>query len=188
MAAFLALAKARSHVAPKRLVAPGPSDEQLQLLLSAAAQAPDHGRLRPWRFILIPSERRAELGQAFVEALLARDDKALASEQQAAQDKALRAPCLLLAVVRQPAAGEAIALNERVLSLGCAIQNMLLMAQSLGLGSGITSGRAINAPPLRALAQLTALEEGICFVSLGTVAAHKPSRDRPAVADIFSAL
>ncbi len=184
----LDLTKARSHVAPKRLVAPGPSEAQLAWMLTAAAQAPDHGRVRPWRFILIPSERRSELGQAFAQALRERDPLADAQALQAAHDKAQRAPCLMVAVVREPGPGDAIALTERLLSLGCALQNLMLAAQAQGFGSGLTSGQAMQSPPLRKLLALASNEQAVCFVNVGTVSAHKPPRARPEVAEIFSRL
>jgi nitroreductase len=59
--ALLAQMCARSHVAPKRLEVPGPTTDELNLIFNAAAQAPDHGNIQPWRFILVPQEKRAAL-------------------------------------------------------------------------------------------------------------------------------
>ena len=78
--------------------------------------------------------------------------------------------------------------SERLISLGCAVQNMLLMAQTLGLGSGITSGKAMNAPSLRSLFQLTEHEQGVCFLNFGTVSTTKPARSRPVVEEFVSSL
>ena len=169
---------ARSNVAPKRLVAPGPTEAQLKLLFMAAAQAPDHGRIQPWRFINVPENKRAELGHAFVQALTHRDPHAGQEHIDSAYEKAFRAPCLMLAVLSALPSEPQVPTTERLISLGCAIQNMLLMAQTLELGSGITSGQAMNAPSLRDLFALPVHEEGICFVNFGTVAAHKPARPR----------
>jgi len=66
------LAARRNHTL-RRLVAPGPGAAALALIVEAAAHAPDHGLLRPWRFVLIPPERRADLGDVFAEALRQRD-------------------------------------------------------------------------------------------------------------------
>jgi nitroreductase len=74
--ALLAQMCARGHVAPKRLETPGPTTDELNLIFNAAAQAPDHGNIQPWRFILIPEEKRAALGKAFLQALQERDANA----------------------------------------------------------------------------------------------------------------
>jgi hypothetical protein len=52
------------------------------------------------------------------------------------------------------------------------------MAQALSMGSGITSGQAMNAPSIRELFKLQEHEEGICYVAFGQVHAHKPQRPR----------
>jgi nitroreductase len=177
----------RSHVAPKRLIAPGPSADDLQEIFQSAATAPDHGRITPWRFIIIPDHARQALGKAFVAALEQRDPQAHADERQAAHEKAQRSPCLILAVLRaQPeitspeaAHPPSISLEERLISMGCAIQNMLLTAQAQGWGSGLTSGKALQSAPLRHLFRLTPDEQAICFLNFGTVAQSKPPRQRP---------
>jgi len=183
-----ALLAARQTVMPRRLAAPGPEGAQLQAILEAAGHAPDHGRLLPWRFILVPQGARAALGQAFVQALLQRDPQADAEEQQRARDKAVRAPVLLLAVVDEGAADAPIPPAERWLSAGCAVHGMLLMATALGYGSALTSGRALQAPALRALFALGPHERAACFISMGTVQSRKPPRQCPAPAQYVTTL
>ena len=71
-------------------------------------------------------------------------------------------------------AGDAeIDLAERTVPAGCAVQNMLLMATAQGYGSALTSGKALKAPSLRALFQLAASEQALCFISIGTVLSRK---------------
>ena len=185
---LLGLMVERSNTAPKRLVAPGPTQDQLKLIFEAAAQAPDHGRIRPWRFVFVPVDKRPQLGQAFVQALRMRDKDASSEQLQSAYEKAFRAPCLMLAVLDTAPVQAKIETSERLISLGCAIQNMLLMAQTLGLGSGITSGKATNAPSLRALFKLAEHEQGVCFLNFGTVSTTKPARGRPVVDEFVSSL
>jgi nitroreductase len=185
---LLAVMAERHNVAPKRLVAPGPDAVQLDRIFRAASHAPDHGRIQPWRFILIPDSHRAHLGDAFVQALRLRDPQVSEAEIEAAHEKAFRAPCLMLAVVSALPSTPPVPLAERLVSLGCAIQNMLLMAQTLTLGSGITSGQAMNSPSIRALFSLAEHEEGICFLNLGTVASHKPVRARADPSEFVSSL
>ncbi len=185
---LLAQMCARSHVAPKRLEAPGPSADELERIFKAAAQAPDHGRIHPWRFIVVPSNQREALGHAFTQALQARDGKASPVELATAYDKAFRAPCLMLAVVSHAPSEPQVPVHERLISLGCAIQNMLLMAQALSIGSGITSGQSMNAPSIRELFKLQEHEEGVCYVAFGHISTHKAKRPRVDASGLVSTL
>jgi nitroreductase len=173
------LMQSRQTILPKRLGAPGPDAAQLQQIFAAAAHAPDHGQLLPWRFVCIPDAARAALGQAFAAALLERDALALPEQVQQARDKAFRAPVLMLLVVQDTTGDAAIGLDERVLSAGCAVQNLLLMATALGFGSALTSGKALKASALRALFDLGPEDHAICFVSLGTAQRAQQMRARP---------
>ena len=175
------LIHARRTVLPKRLAAPGPEGEQLRLILEAAAAAPDHGELLPWRFVIVPAAARAALADVFEASLRGRD--ACVTEDQVAQarEKAFRAPLLMLAVARLGGAPGEVPDTERLVSAGCAIQNMLLMATALGYGSALTSGKAMGSKPLRALFGLVEEEQALCFVSIGTIAAARRGRTRPAV-------
>lgn len=178
--------QARRTVLPKRLVEPGPQPKQWAALLQAAAAAPDHDQIQPWRLIRIDAPQRAALGGLFAQALRERDPKASPEQLEQARDKALRAPCLVLLVVDAGKGSPAIDLHERVLSAGCAVQNMLLLATAMGLGSALTSGKALKSPVLRQGLQLLDSEHAVCFVSLGTVSQHKPGKVRPDPASLVS--
>jgi nitroreductase len=191
LAAVAAAIHQRRNTTPRRLVAPGANLDQLEQLLAAAAAAPDHGQLTPWRLILIPLDKREVLADVFEQALLDRDARAAAPERSAARDKALRSPTLLLAVADLSPREPDIPADERLISLGCAIQNMLLLAQAIGLGSGLSSGQAMGSTALRQAFGLHEHERAVCFVSFGTVAAAlsraKPHQ-RPAPGRFFSIL
>lgn len=182
------LIHARQTVLPKRLLAPGPDVDQLQVLLGAAAAAPDHGQLLPWRFVIVPRVERASLAEVFAQALRERDASATPEQLDLAREKAHRAPLLLLVVVDGQCGDPAVGLAERILSAGCAVQNMLLMATAMGYGSALTSGKALGSQALRQRFGLSAGEHALCFLSVGTVAARRPSRVRPTVADYCSTL
>lgn len=188
--AFVAgeLIQARQTVLPKRLVGPGPDAGQTRAILAAAAAAPDHMQLLPWRFILVPTGQRARLGEAFAQALSERDPDATPEQLAQAREKAFRAPLLMLVVVDGERGDPEVDLNERILSAGCAVQNMLLVATALGFGSALTSGKALKSDVLRACFGLGAGEQALCFISIGTVASSRPARARPAVADYVSSL
>ena len=179
----------RQQVSPKRLTDPGPTPDQVALLWQAAAQAPDHGLILPWRFVQVSARARQSLGEAFVQALVERDPCATAEQREDARAKAARAPFLALAIARLGDDGHAeIPPTERLVSLGCALQNMLLTAQAQGFGSGLVSGQAMDSVALRTLFALAPNEKAICFVVIGTVSKAKPNRKRPSAADFVSSL
>lgn len=182
------LIHARQTVLPKRLAEPGPSHEQLVQILSAAASAPDHKQLLPWRFVVIPPAERAQLGEVFAGSLLQRDAAATAEQVADARDKALRSPCLLVAICDTGEAASDIPAVERLVSAGCAIQNLLLQATALGFGSGLTSGKAMTSGALRRLFSLSPTEVALCFMSIGTPTRAASSRERPGVERYVTAL
>lgn len=175
----LTLIQTRQTVLPKRLLAPGPDAAQLQALFDAAAAAPDHEQRLPWRFIGVPDDKRALLAEAFAGALLDRDPAALPHQVQAAREKAHRAPLLLLAVARLDDTDTEVPAPERWISLGCALQNMLLAAHAMGYGAALTSGQALGSPRLHALFALGPGEVPACFVNVGTVDTCRPMKLRP---------
>lgn len=183
-----ALIHARQTVLPKRLVDPGPSSEQLHQICLAASAAPDHGKLTPWRFVLIPASARHRLAKVFEEALLGRDPKATPEQVAQAAEKAYRAPTLILAIAKTAEEDTGIDSYERMVSIGCAIQNMLLVATALGFGSALTSGKALRSSQLNALFSLDSGEVAVCFLSVGTVSSRKPIRIRPGVNDYLTTL
>jgi nitroreductase len=174
-----ALMQSRQTILPRRLLAPGPDAAQLQQILAAAASAPDHGQLLPWRFVLIPIDARDRLGAAFAASLLERDADATPTQVAQAREKAHRAPLLMLAIVDAVCGDAAIDLHERMVSAGCAIQNLLLMATAMGYGSALTSGKAIKSTALRSLFGLQDGEHALCFISVGSVQAARKARERP---------
>ncbi|MCR6478078.1 nitroreductase [Variovorax sp. ZS18.2.2] len=178
----------RRNISPRRLVEPGPGADELSCLMEAAVTAPDHGLLTPWHFILIPTVSRPTLGDAFARALIERDPGATQAQIEAAREKADRAPCLLLAVAHLDAEPNGISHTERLISLGCAIQNILLSATSMGYGSGLTSGRSLQAAAVRDLFSLKSHEQAVCFIAVGTTDQPKPARERPDAGSVFRTL
>lgn len=183
-----ALIHTRQTILPKRLSEPGPDAAQLQAILGAAASAPDHHELLPWRFVLVPAGARDRLAEVFATALLERDASATPQQVAQAREKAYRSPLLLLAVVRLRDDDAEIEPHERIVSAGCAVQNMLLMAHAQGFGGALTSGKALQSAPLRTLFGLQPDEQALCFVNIGTVVKARPVRLRPQAAQYVSTL
>jgi|GEM_PF-153014 len=183
-----ALISSRQNILPRRLSEPGPSAAQVEQLFRAAACAPDHGELRPWRFVLVPASKRANLAEVFAQALLERDAQATAEQLAQAREKAHRAPLLMLVVACLGPREPAIPTLERMVSVGCAIQNILLTAHSMAFGAGLTSGQAMASPHMRSLFQLLAGEEAVCFLNVGTTSKRKAPRLRPDPVDFVTSL
>jgi nitroreductase len=150
----------------------------LRSILLAAAAAPDHHDLVPWRFVIIPALARPALAQAFEAALRARDRAATPEQCAKAREKAFRSPLLLLAIARLRDDDDEIPPNQRLVSAGCAIQNMLLVATALGFGSALTSGKALDSRVFRELFAIGADEEALCFISIGTIEGPRRNRVR----------
>jgi nitroreductase len=182
------LLQSRQTILPKRLSAPGPDVQQLQLILEAAASAPDHGQLLPWRFVLVPEQARASLADVFVGALKERDAAATPEQVNQAREKAFRSPLLLLLIVDAQRGDPDIDLHERIVSAGCAVQNMLLMATALGYGSALTSGKALKSGGLRSLFGVANEEHALCFVSIGTALSSRHAKLRPSVCDYVTTM
>ncbi|PXW93382.1 nitroreductase [Sphaerotilus hippei] len=171
----------RQHIGPRHLGEPAPDAHALDAILAAAAAAPDHGRLQPWRFIVLGERARPTLAQVFVDALLERDPQAGTEQQDDAREKAGRSPVLILAIADLHDDEADVPVFEQLLSLGCAVQNLLLAARARGYDSGLSSGRALRSRVLRRTFALGEHEHAVCFISLGTARRRKPMRVRPEV-------
>jgi nitroreductase len=179
----------RQTVLPKRLVEPGPTPAQLDELLKLAAAAPDHGLLTPWRFIVVPAVQRHRLAEVFALALTDRDPQATPVQIAQAREKAHRAPLLLVAVACLGPREPDTPTLERMVSMGAAIQNLLLGAHAMGFGAGLTSGQAMSSTRLHELLALVEGEVPVCCVNLGTATQRSQRKAlRPAPAQFVSVL
>jgi nitroreductase len=173
------LIASRRTVLPKRLIEPGPIEAEIERLFVAASAAPDHDQTLPWRFLIIPQHKRQALGELFAQALLARDSDASTEQLAAAREKAVRSPFLMLLSVDEGLPPFEIDVHERVLSAGCAVQNILLLATAMGYGSSLTSGKALKSQCFRDGLGLGDTEHAICFINIGTVGSERQHRRRP---------
>jgi nitroreductase len=181
----LALIGSRYSVAPRKLVAPGPSPAQLQQLVEAAATAPDHHDLRPWRLVRIGDAQRDALAAVFEACARERQPPPTEADLAKSRSKAYRAPELLLAVLRLTPADDEVPDQERLITAGAALMNLLLAAHAMGYGAMLTSGRSIRTAALPRAFGLAAGERPLCFVSIGTPAEVK-RRPRPSASELLS--
>lgn len=175
----------RRSVSPKRLVAPGPDLQTLDLLLQAALTAPDHGGLRPWRVIEFRAEQRSELAALFEQEKLRRDPLATPLDVLRARDHALMPP-VLLAFVVAPRARTKTPLREQWLSAGAALGNLLNAAHQLGYGAIVLSGERCFDAQLTGALGVKDDEQLAGFVSIGTVAKAPPEAHRPLAQTVWS--
>lgn len=176
---ILAFLATRRSVKPDKLLAPGPSAEQLQRILAVATRVPDHKKLAPWRFIIFEGEARAKAGEIFAAACLA-EEKEPPSHVRLATERArlMRAP-FVLAVVSQikprPGAPE----WEQVLSAGAVCFNACLAANAMGFGTSWVTEWVAYSPFVRSALQLGEHERIAGFIHIGTPAEKPEERERP---------
>jgi nitroreductase len=172
----LALIDSRHSVAPRQLLAPGPSAAQLLQMVDAAACAPDHRALRPWRLIRIGDHQRDALADLIEACSRDRQPPPNAAELDKSRAKAYRAPTLLLAVLKTMPCEPEVPLTERAVTLGAALMSLLLAAHGLGFGAMLSSGRAVRTARFAQAMGLADDEKAVCFVSIGSAAAagHGP--------------
>ncbi len=163
------------------MVAPGPSAVELEQILRIAARVPDHGKLAPWRFVLI--EDRDAFAALVADAYAQQRPDAGVLEIKANDDFARQAP-VLIAVLHTPVVSSKIPLSEQHLSAGAAILNLELAATALGYVAGWLTGWAATSRPIIAALGGGEADEVAGFVYLGTPGKPLEERPRPALADV----
>jgi nitroreductase len=173
----------RSRYSASKLGAPGPSAEAVEAMLEAAARAPDHGRLHPWRLILIEGDARRSLGKILAESLARRNS--LAGEQVLAREreKALRAPLIIVVATRCDRSGKT-PIVEQIVSAGCAAHSLMLAAFAQGLGAFWRTGEAAYDEAVKGALGVGSDDLIIGFIYVGTDTGGAPSRSRPVVQEL----
>jgi nitroreductase len=162
-----------------KLTEPAPTRADIERILLAGARAPDHGKLAPWRFIVLEGDARARLGEAMAETL-ASERSVSESALSAERAKPLRAPIIVVAVA-QLTRGHKVPEHEQVHAVVAAVQNMFLAAHALGYGAMWKTGTAVTAAAVRKLLGLDDDAQIVAFLYLGTNATPGPVR-APAIA------
>lgn len=175
----------RNSTPAKALGEPAPDDAQLREILEIAMNAPDHGRLRPYRFMSIRGDARYRLSEIFVQATRQRDPDVDATYLAKQREKPLRSP-LIVVVVASLTESEKIPEIEQILSAGAAAHGLLLAANALGFGSiWLTGANAYDDYVCTELG-LADHERIVGFVYLGTPELDIPPRESPDVGEFLS--
>jgi len=178
---------ARRSTPARQLGEPGPSPEQLDALLSAAIRVPDHGKLQPWRMLLIRGEARQQLGETLAR-MHRHKEPAIADAQLAKDRERFTFAPLIVAVVARITPGHKTPEQEQLLSAGCVAHNLLLGAHALGFGAQWLTGWAAYDADVAGLFGLSPQERIVAFVHIGTPLEVAPERARPALAEVVSEL
>ena len=169
----------------RALVEPGPDAAELRTLLTLAARVPDHGRLVPWRFIVLEGEARAHAGDRF-DALYARQNPDLpVSKATMWRDYLLRAPVTIVLVSRADPQAK-IPLFNQELSAGAAGMALVTAAAALGFATQWLLKWPGRDPDAAALLGVAADERVAGFIHIGSPSEAPPDRPRPALSDVVS--
>lgn len=180
----LALLATRRSGKPREMVAPGPSPDQLGHILELAARTPDHGKLSPWRLIVVPDDRRDALADLLLRALAIEHSDCLPAKRDAAIEFAQQAQSLVV-LVSAPITGHKIPLWEQQLSSGAVAMNLLTAATAMGFVGGWITGWPAYSKTVRA-AFCAAGERIAGFFFLGSPGRPLEERPRPAMNQISS--
>ena len=182
---ILSLLETRRSGKPRELVGPGPTADELKRILTIAARIPDHGKLHPWRFVTVADDQRDDLAILFRQALAEEDECAPPAKLQKA-DEFAHYPGQLIVLISSPVAEHKIPVWEQELSAGAAAMNMLLAGHAMGYVGGWVTGWYAYSEHVRQ-AFCGAGERIAGFIFIGHPARELEERDRPELAEVWSA-
>lgn len=180
----LSLLATRRSGKPRDLVAPGPDASQLADILRIAARTPDHGKLAPWRFVIVPDDRRDLLAEVIVKAYREERPQAARLEIESLEQFAHQAPTLVV-VLFSPRTQSHIPLWEQELSAGAVCMNLLHAVHASGFAGGWLTGWPSFSDAVRD-AFGAAPERIAGFMFIGTPSRPLDERPRPDMDTIVS--
>ena len=157
----------------------GPTPSDIQDILRAAMSAPDHGSVRPWRFVIVEGDDRAILGRVFADALKTRDPGATKEAIAKEINRPLRAPVVIAILARVVHDRPNVPEIEQIVATACAAQNMLLAANAKGFGGILLTGKNAQDKNVRAFFGLKSGDEIVSFLYLGKSKSYQPTKPRP---------
>jgi len=167
----------------KSMTEPGPSKKELDIILTAAARAPDHGKLFPWRFIVLEGKGRKRAGDILADVM--EDEHEKDKTVQSERERFLRAP-IVVAVVSRTRENIKIPEWEQILSAGAVCQNMLIASHALGfVASWLTEWTAYH-PAVKEKLGLRPGERIAGFIYIGSPAEPLEERVRPQMDQIIT--
>lgn len=172
----------RRSIVARDMTGPGPDRDDLKKILAAGMRVPDHGKLAPWRFIVLEGEEREKLGNLIAEALIAENNTS-DSVAEKMKGYASQGPVLVVTVFSPTPNHAVIPMWEQELSAGASCQNMLVAATALGYASQwLTGWGAFSAHVMKGLG-LESHERISGLLFFGHQAKEPTDRARPVVED-----
>jgi nitroreductase len=168
-----------------KLASPGPDRQALDVMFQSALRAPDHGRLRPWRFVVVPEDKRERFGEVMADCLRRQHPEASAEMLQRERDKAMRAPVIVV-VAATVNRGHKIPEIEQLVSAAAAAENIMLAANAQGYGAMWKTGAPAYDATVKQALGLDADNDIVGFLYLGTQVGGGSPAARPAVQDMVS--
>jgi len=173
----LSLLQTRRSGKPRDLAAPGPDEAQLREIISIAMRTPDHGKLAPWRFVIVREDQRDALGDLLERAYRKEKPEAGRLEIDSMHQFAHQAPALIV-VLHSPVESGKVPPWEQELSTGAAVMNLLHAVHAMGFAGGwLTGWPTFNDDVRDAFGQ--APERIAGFVFVGTPSRELEERPRP---------
>jgi nitroreductase len=174
---LLSLLETRRSAKPRCMAGAGPARQELDRMLAIAARTPDHGKLTPWRFVVVEEDQREALA-TMLRAALAEEDPGATAAHHDKEDEFARYSGTLVVLVSAPTRDHKIPVWEQELSCGAAGMNLLLAAHALGYVAGWVTGWRAYSP--RVTAALCEPGERIAgFIFVGDSAVELEERPRP---------
>jgi nitroreductase len=175
----------RRSVKALDLQTPGPNEEQLETILSAAIRVPDHGKLAPWRFIEFNGQARSEFGEVLADCFFAQNPAATPAQIENEKARFERAP-VIVAVIGRINPEHKIPVWEQTLSAGAACQNLLIAANMMGFSAQwLTEWYAYDSNVDKALG-LTPQEQVAGYIYIGSASEKPPERPRASLEEVRS--
>ena len=172
----------KSH---NKLVAPAPTEDQVEAMMKLALRAPDHALLKPWRYQVFSGDSLVKLGEYFAEATKIADQTTSSEKLNKIKNKPLRAPMVIIASVvieSHPKVPEI----EQYLSAGAGVQNILMGAHLLNIGAIWRTGSLCFSRPLMDMLGFHSNEFMVGFIYLGQELGQKRETKHPKISEFVT--
>ncbi|MCW3797561.1 nitroreductase [Sphingomonas sp. BN140010] len=179
----LALLETRRSARARDMVGPGPSPEQLGRIIAVAARTPDHGKLAPWRFVIVEDDQREALA-ALLHRALEQNDPEAGPAHHAKADQFARQGEALVVLLSAPVRGHKVPIDEQEMSAGAVGMNLLHAANALGFVGSWLTGWAAYDPTVREAFAQGPDERIIGFFFFGSPGQPLQERPRPLLSRI----
>ena len=172
----------RHSVGPKHLSSPGPTTGELRVAFAAALRAPDHGKLVPFRFVVIRDDGLARLAELFVDygRRCGKSDEELVRERE----RAVQAPVVIAIVARVDSSAD-VPSHEQWIAVGGAVANVLNALHFMGFGAKALSGLRASDPEI-ARAFCGKGEQLVGWISVGTPTTRSAPRGTDPIDAVYS--